>query len=72
MLVNNLRSLREARGYSQREFADAVGVRSVGAVSMWETGERTPRAALLPKIADVLGCTIDELLRGGGEKGGEG
>ena len=34
-----------------------------GAISQWETGKSFPRAELLPKLADILGCTVDELLR---------
>lgn len=32
-------------------------------VYMWETCVTRPRAALLPKIAKLYGCTVDELLR---------
>ena len=58
---------RRSRNLSQKELATRVGV-SRSTVAMWEMGESNPRASLLPKIADVLGCTIDELLRGGERK----
>jgi len=32
-----------------------------GAVSNWETGSFKPRADLLPKIAKLYGCRIDDL-----------
>lgn len=30
-------------------------------VAKWETEKAYPRADMLPKIASILGCTIDEL-----------
>ncbi len=30
---------------------------------MWDTGRNNPRADMLPKIAKLYGCTVDELLR---------
>lgn len=53
---------RRRAGLLQRQVADALGV-SLGAVAMWDTGQRTPRAGMLPKIAKLYGCTVDELLR---------
>ncbi len=54
-------SARSRAGYSQAKLAKAVGV-SDAAVCQWETGKQHPRAALLPKIAATLNCTVDELL----------
>ena len=31
------------------------------AVAMWETGARMPRADKLPKLAEVLGCSVADL-----------
>ena len=45
-----------------RQVAEMLGV-SKGTVAMWETGASLPRAELLPKIASVLNCTVDDLLR---------
>ena len=33
------------------------------AVYMWETGKQAPRASRLPEIAELYGCTVDELLK---------
>lgn len=60
--MNNLKIIRERKQMSQHELAKAVGV-SQGAISQWETGESNPRAEMLPKLANILGCTIDELMR---------
>lgn len=59
--INNLKALREKRHISQIELSKILGV-SQGAVSQWENGQSMPRAEMLPKIAKVLGCTVDELL----------
>ena len=45
---------------TQQAVAKALGVRSA-AVSKWESGLTKPRASLLPAIAKLYGCTIDEL-----------
>lgn len=55
-----LRVLRESKNLSIREIADGMNV-SVQAVGKWERNEAFPKAAQLPKLADLLGCTIDEL-----------
>lgn len=46
---------------SQFELADKLGV-SQQAVAKWENGSCLPRAELLPRLAEILGCTVDELL----------
>lgn len=55
-----LRELREAAGLMKVDIARAMGV-DVAAVSRWESGDAFPMAARLPALADVLGCTIDDL-----------
>ena len=55
-------SARMKCGMTQEAVGKALGV-SDAAVSMWETGKFSPRAKLLPKIAELYGCTIDELLK---------
>ena len=52
--------LREAKGMSKTELARAMDV-DLAAVHRWETGTAMPLAAKLPKLADLLGCSIDEL-----------
>lgn len=61
-----VKRLRESKNMTQSEIALALGVNRT-AVSMWETGDSMPRAELLPQLAKVLGCTIDELF-GEGER----
>ena len=54
-------SLRTARGLSQKELGDLLGV-SNKAVSKWETGDSMPKTATLVKIADTFGIDISELM----------
>lgn len=53
---------RVAVKLSQQQVAETLGI-DQSAVSLWEQGKTAPRAALLPKLAKLYGCTIDELLR---------
>lgn len=55
-----IRELRQARSLSQAQVAKEMGV-SKPAVCKWETGVSVPRTELLPLLACVLGCSIDEL-----------
>ena len=65
-----IKEIREARGMTRKQIADAVGVSEV-AVYYWENGRQKPSADKLPKLAELLGCTIDELYRASGAPGGE-
>lgn len=53
---------RAKTGLSQRKVAEALGITDA-AVCLWETGRTRPRAALMVKLSDLYGCTVDELLR---------
>lgn len=52
---------RQSLGITQAELANLLGV-SPTTVSMWEVGKSHPRVTLLPRVAELLGCTVDELL----------
>lgn len=55
-----IRELREAAGLSQADVVRAMKV-DQAAVFRWENGQAMPRAAKLPALADLLGCSIDAL-----------
>lgn len=57
-----IKDLRIKLGMNQEQFAEIFNV-TQGTVSQWETGLTKPRIDLLPKIARLLGCTVDELLK---------
>lgn len=46
----------------QWQVAEALGVDQT-TVHLWEAGKTKPRAELLPKVATLYDCSIDELLR---------
>ena len=58
-----IRSLRIQNEMTQAQLADKVGVTDK-AVSKWERDLSYPDVALFPKLADLLGVTVDDLLNG--------
>jgi transcriptional regulator with XRE-family HTH domain len=52
--------LRKRAKLSQEALARAAGV-GLGAVRFWEKGKRTPGLTLAARLADALGCSLDEL-----------
>lgn len=59
---NFLYSLRREKGLTQLELAKLLNVTNK-AVSKWETGETMPETSLLLPLSDILGVTVDELLK---------
>lgn len=57
---DNIRALREAKGISQRELAEALGV-DQSAVSNWERGKAEPTAFNIRRLADLLGVKPGDL-----------
>lgn len=57
----NLRTARRARGLTQRELAARLQY-SEKSISKWESGIAVPPSVLLPTLAEVLACRIDDLL----------
>ena len=55
-----IKELRQQKGFTQIQFSAMMGVQH-NTVSQWETGCRNPSSSILPHLADILGCTIDEL-----------
>lgn len=60
--MKGLRYYRQRAGLTQAELADALGV-TRASVSLWETGQTYPSAAFLPKMADLLLCSIEALYK---------
>ena len=58
-LSKRMIAFRERNGISQGELGRKLNV-SAQAVSRWEHGGM-PDVALLPKIAEILGCSVDDL-----------
>ena len=62
-LGNNISFWLEVRGISQRELAERIGVTAVS-ISRYITGKRVASGMTLYKISRVLGCTMEDLLKG--------
>ena len=60
--AKNLSILRRKAGYTQETLAEVLGV-SRQAVGKWEGGQGLPEAATLITLADLLGCSLDQLMR---------
>lgn len=59
--AGNLRQQRKARGWTQAQLAQRLGV-TASTVAMWETGKRVPPAGKGRVLAEMLGTTLDGLL----------
>lgn len=57
----NLKEIRLARGLTQQQLADAVGITDA-AVCQHESGAREPNIEMIRKYCEVLHCTPNELL----------
>lgn len=56
-----IRNRRTRKGLTQEQIADSLGVKP-NTVSQWESGVREPRLIQVVKLAELFGCTVDELL----------
>ena len=54
-------AFRKKIGYSQEKLAEILHI-SPQAVSRWENGHTSPDTPLLPVLAQIFGCTIDEII----------
>lgn len=57
-----LKEYRLKKGWTQVQLAEHLGL-SKGAIGMWENGERKPNIIMLKKLAQIFGCTTDDLLK---------
>ena len=60
MAVMRIKELRIQAGLTQAELADSMGVIRT-AVANWESEIALPKARDLPRLARVLGCSINDL-----------
>lgn len=54
-------TLRKEKGMTQKEIADQLGITDK-AVSKWERDIAFPDTATIPKLAELLGVSVEELL----------
>lgn len=57
---HNIRQLRNARGMSQTDFAQAIKRRQ-STVAMYENGDRLPPAPIITNIASIFGVSFDDV-----------
>ena len=57
----SIKSLRQTRNLSQKEIYVNLQVYQK-TYSQYETGKRQPKLEQLPKLAEVLGCSIEEIV----------
>ncbi len=58
----NIRVRRKAMRMTQKKLGDKVGTDSQRMVSLWENGYCCPHPVTMCALADVFGCSVDELL----------
>ena len=54
-------TLRREKGMTQKELADMIGVTDK-AVSKWERDVACPDTQTIPKLAEILGISVEELI----------
>ena len=59
VISEKLKAYRYQNSITQKELADLFGITSLS-VSKWEREECCPDIALLPVLADAIGCTVDD------------
>ena len=61
-LLNNLEELRKQAGLTQQELSEMAGVsrKSINAI---ENGVYVPSTVLALKIAETIGCSVEDLFK---------
>ena len=55
-------TLRKEKGMTQKDIADKLGITDK-AVSEWERDVAFPDTATIPKLAEILGVSVEELMQ---------
>ena len=59
IIRDKIRAYRHKKGLTQAAFGRLLGV-SAQAISKWERGECYPDITLLPALAALLGCSVND------------
>ena len=62
----NITAIRKRKGINQEELAHWLSI-NTATLSRWENGHFEPKASVIKKLCEVLGCTESELLNGPAE-----
>ena len=57
----NIRRLRKAMGWSQKDFAKRIGKKN-SAISSYENDSQIPTLETIIEMAEVFGISVDELI----------
>lgn len=57
----NYKAVRKRAGMTVQQVATKLGV-SLSTVANWENGRTSPNAVRIAQLADLYGCTADELI----------
>ncbi len=58
-IAERIRNFRQENNVKQKDFGELLGV-TAQTISKWERGECYPDITLLPAIAEVLNCTVND------------
>jgi len=61
MIAPTIKTARQARGLTQKQVGDALGINDRH-VQAWEAGRRNPGPKYLAKLANMLGLRVTDLL----------
>lgn len=56
-----IKELREQKGLTQEQLAEAIGVKDTRTIRFWESGTNAPKFANLITLAQVLGVRMRDL-----------
>lgn len=59
-MMEGLAPRRKSAGLTQFQLSEQLGVNRA-TLAMWEIGKSWPSAQLLPALADLLSCSIEDL-----------
>ncbi len=60
-LGENIRFLRNKKGYSQEDIADMLGYKSFTTIQKWESGVSEPPLKALKKLAEIFNIDMNDL-----------
>ena len=61
MVANRVKAAREAKGMTQAELAEQLGI-TQAAFSYIENGDKSPSLPVAKRMAQILGTSIDHLV----------
>lgn len=60
--VATFAELRKQKGFTQIQLAKSLGI-DQSTVSLWEKGKTAPRVDTALRLAEIMGCTVDDIFR---------